>query len=48
MAGLLKDRYARLSAFQEISMEDTETITREFHEIEKENGTNNRMLFPNY
>ena len=36
MVDLLKDRYVRLSAFQEISMEDKETTIREFHEIEKE------------
>ena len=48
IVGLLKDSYVRLSAFQEISMEDKETIMREFHEIEKDNGTTNRMLFPNY
>jgi hypothetical protein len=43
---LLKDRYVRLSAFQDISMEDKETIIREFNEIEKE--TTDRLLFPNY
>lgn len=48
MVGLLKDSFVRLSAFQEINTEDKETIIREFHEIEKENGTTNRMLFPNY
>ena len=48
MVDLLKDRYVRLSAFQEISMEDKETIIKEFHEIEKENGSTNRTLFPNY
>ena len=45
---LLKDRYVRLSAFQEISMEDKETIIRESHEIQKEAGTIDRSLFPNY
>ena len=48
MVDLLKDRYVRLSAFQEISRKDKETLTREFNEIEKENGTTNRTLFPNY
>ena len=48
MVDLLKERYVRLSAFQEISTEDKETIIREFHVIEKENGTTNRTLFPNY
>ena len=48
MVDLLKDRYVRLSAFREISMEDKETLIRESREIEKENGTTDRLLFPNY
>jgi hypothetical protein len=48
MVDLLKDRYVRLSAFQEISKEDKKTLIRESHEIEKENGTTDRLLFPNY
>jgi len=48
MVDLLKDRYVHLSAFQEISVEDKETLIRESHEIEKENGTADRLLFPNY
>jgi hypothetical protein len=48
MVDLLKERYVSLSAFQEISIEDKETMIKEFHEIEKENITANRTLFPNY
>ena len=48
MVDLLKDRYIRLSAFQEISAQDKETIIKESHEIQKENGTTDRSLFPNY
>ena len=48
MVDLLKDRYVRLSAFQEIGMEDKETIIRKSHEVEKENGTTDRLLFPDY
>lgn len=48
MVALLKDRYARLSAFQEISEDDKETIVRESRELDPINGSGDRSLFPTY
>ena len=48
IVNLLKDRYVRLSAFQEISQEDKETIIRESNEIDQKSESADTSLFPTY
>jgi hypothetical protein len=45
---LLKERYVRLSAFQEISSEDKETIIKEADEIDQKSESTETSLFPTY
>jgi hypothetical protein len=48
IVNLLKDRYIRLSAFQEISQEDKDTIIKETNKIEPKSGSTETELFPTY
>jgi hypothetical protein len=48
IVNLLKDRYVRLSAFQEISQEDKETIVKEANEIDQKSESTDTSLFPTY
>jgi hypothetical protein len=48
IVNLLKDRYVRLSAFQEISYEDKETIIKESNEIDQNSESADTSLFPTY
>jgi hypothetical protein len=45
---LLKDRYVRLSAFQEISQEDKDTIIKEANKIDQNIESTETALFPTY
>ena len=48
VVSLLKDRYVRLSAFQEISQEDKDTIIREVNNIDPKSDSAENELFPTY
>jgi hypothetical protein len=48
IVGLLKDRYVRLSAFQEISREDKETIIKESKQIDQKAESTDTSIFPTY
>jgi hypothetical protein len=48
IVNLLKDRYVRLSAFQEISQEDKENIIKETNEIDQKSESTDTSLFPTY
>ena len=48
IVNLLKDIYVRLSAFQEISQEDRQTIIKEANEIDQKSGSTDTSLFPTY
>lgn len=48
IVNLLKERYVRLSAFQEISTEDKETIIKEANEIDQKSESTDTSLFPTY
>jgi hypothetical protein len=48
MIDLLKDRYVRLSEFQEIRQEDLDTIYREANELDQEAESRDVSLFPTY
>jgi hypothetical protein len=48
IVNLLKDIYVRLSAFQEISQEDKETIIKEANEIDQKSEPTDTSLFPTY
>jgi hypothetical protein len=45
---LLKDRYVRLGAFQEISQEDKDAIIKEFDEIDQKSESTDTSLFSTY
>ena len=45
---LLKDRYVRLGAFQEISQEDKDAIIKEFDEIDQKSESTDTLLFSTY
>jgi hypothetical protein len=45
---LLKDRYIRLGAFQEIREEDKETIVKETNKIDQNTESTETALFPTY
>ena len=45
---LLKDRYVRLGAFQEISQEDKEAVTKESDEIDQQTESTDTSLFSTY
>lgn len=45
---LLKDRYVRLGAFQEISQEDKETILKKFDQIDQKSESTDTPLFSTY
>jgi hypothetical protein len=48
IVNLLKDRYVRLSAFQDIRLEDKETIIKESNEIDEKSESTDTSLFPTY
>jgi hypothetical protein len=48
IVSLLKDRYVRLSAFQEISQEDKDTINREVNNIDPKSDSTESELFQTY
>jgi hypothetical protein len=48
IVSLLKDRYVRLSAFQEISQEDKDTIIKEVNKIDPKSDSIETELFPTY
>ena len=48
IVNLLKDRYIRLSAFQEISQKDKENIIKESNEIDQKSGSTDNSLFSKY
>jgi hypothetical protein len=48
IVNLLKERYVRLSAFQEISQEVKEAIIKGANEIDQESESPDTSLFPTY
>ena len=48
VVSLLKDRYVRLSAFQEISQVDKDTIIREVNNTDPKSDSTENELFPTY
>jgi hypothetical protein len=48
MVNFLKDSYVRLSAFQEISREDKNTVIKESHEMDPKLESTETSLFSNY
>ena len=48
IVALLKDRYVRLSAFQEISQEDQDTIIKEAGAIDQKKESTGSVLFSTY
>jgi hypothetical protein len=48
IVNLLKERYVHLSAFQEISQEDKDTITKEADRIDRNSESTETALFPTY
>ncbi|MEX1326166.1 MAG: hypothetical protein AB1Z29_05145 [Desulfobacterales bacterium] len=48
IVSLLKDTYVRLSAFQEISQEDKDSVIKEVNKIDLKSDSTETELFPTY